>query len=161
MWEMQKKFPFIKEKNLIFLPKILIILLKRFTYNVETNDNINENIKLNNYFEFPLELSLNNDFDVIRQTKEKIENNYKYNLFGIILHEGTSNNWHYTSIVKDITKTWKYFDDKNVYNIDIAKLKKLSFGVDNDDAFIYENNSNAYLLFYKKKNDLYFEQFLR
>ena len=92
---MQKKFPFIKEKNLVFLPKIHIILLKRFTYNVETN----ENIKLNNYFEFPLELSLNNDFDVIRQTKEKIENNYKYNLFGIILNKGTSNNGHYTSIV--------------------------------------------------------------
>ena len=146
---MQKKSTFINEKNLIFLQKILIILLKRFKYNVETN----ENIKLNNYFEFPLELSLNNDFDVIRQTKEKIENNYKYNLFGIILHEGTTNNEHYTLIVKDITKTWKYFDDKNVHNIDIAKLKKLSFGMDNDDAFIYEYNSNAYLLFYIKKND--------
>ena len=77
------------------------------------------------------------------------------------MHEGTSNNGHYTSIVKDITKTWKYFDDKNVYNIDIAKLKKLSFGIDNDDAFIYENNSKAYLLFYIKKNDLYCEPFLK
>ena len=43
-----RKFPFIKEKTILFLPKILIILLKRFEYNVETK----ENVKLNNYFEF-------------------------------------------------------------------------------------------------------------
>ena len=53
-----KKFPFIKEKTLIYLPKILIILLKRFEYNVESK----ENIKLNNFFEFPLELCLHNYF---------------------------------------------------------------------------------------------------
>ena len=67
------------------------------------------------------------------------------------MHEGTTNNGHYTLIVKDITKTWKNFDDKNVQNKDSAKLKKLLFGIDNDDAFIFENNSNAYLLFYKKE----------
>ena len=78
-----RKFPFIKEKTILFLPEILIILLKRFEYNVETK----ENVKLNNYFEFPLELSLNNYFDI-----EKNQNNYKYNLFGIILHDGNTNN---------------------------------------------------------------------
>ena len=92
-----RKFPFIKEKIILFLPEILIILLKRFEYNVEAK----ENVKLNNYFEFPLELSLNNYFDIIEKNNEKIQNNYKYNLFGIVLHEGNTNNGHYWSILKN------------------------------------------------------------
>ena len=153
-----RKFPFIKEKTILFLPEILIILLKRFEYNVETK----ENVKLNNYFEFPLELSLNNYFDIIEKNNEKIQNNYKYNLFGIVLHEDNTNNGHYWSILKNNGEIWTCFDDKLVYNIDIVKLKQFAFGMDNnnDGDFIFENNRNAYLLFYIKKNNINCENFV-
>ena len=38
-----RKFPIIKEKTILFLPEILIILLKRFEYNVETKENVKSN----------------------------------------------------------------------------------------------------------------------
>ena len=83
-------------------------------------------------------------------------------MFGIILHEGNSNNGHYWSILKNNADTWTCFDDKLVYNIDIVKLKQLAFGIDNDnnDDFIFENNKNAYLLFYVKKNNFNCEKFV-
>ena len=71
-----------------------------------------------------------------------------------------TNNGHYWTILKDNTKAWKCLDDKLVYDIYIVKLKNLSFGMDNDNGFIYENNTNAYLLFYVKKNDFKCEKYL-
>ena len=106
-----------------------------------------------------MELCLNNNFDFIEKNNEKIKNNYKYNLFCIILNEGHPNNSHYWTILKDNKKTWKCFYDKLVWDIDNVK-KNLLFGLDNDNSFIYENIWNANLLFYVKKNDFNHEKFV-
>lgn len=70
-----------------------------------------------------MELCLNNNFDFIEKNNEKIKNNYKYNLFCIILNEGHPNNSHYWTILKDNKKIWKGFYDKLVWDIDIVKKK--------------------------------------
>ena len=64
--------------------------------------------------------------------------------------------------MKNNGEIWTCFDDKLVYNIDIVKLKQFAFGMDNnnDGDFIFENNRNAYLLFYIKKNNINCENFV-
>ena len=60
----------------------------------------------------------------------------KYNLFAIIQHYGTIENGHYTSICKN-NGIWYKYDDSKIYEIDIKEAQ----------------NSNAYILFYRRQTD--------
>ena len=52
--ECQKKFPAIKSQNFKTLPRMLIFVLKRFEFNYDTM----KRVKINDYYEFPLELDM-------------------------------------------------------------------------------------------------------
>ena len=79
---------------------------------------------------------------------------YLYNLSGVVIHSGTSENGHYYSIIKDHNKNnWYEFNDTNVKDYDIKDLSNEAFGgseiiyKDNKKETV-EKNTNAYLLFY-------------
>ena len=61
-----------------------------------------------------------------------------YDLFAVVLHSGALNGGHYTSLARN-KGTWYEFNDKFV-----IQLKK------NDERKII--NTNAYILFYEKRN---------
>ena len=61
-----------------------------------------------------------------------------YDLFAVVLHSGALNGGHYTSLARN-KETWYEFNDKFV-----VQLKK------NDERKII--NTNAYILFYEKRN---------
>ena len=86
------------------LPKILIIHLKRFKH---TNYSLK---KLNYFINLPVDIRL----DFLLKENEKYKENTMYNLFAIVVHVGTGNEYgHYFCVVKILGK-WIKFDDENV-----------------------------------------------
>lgn len=83
------------------LPKILIVQLKRFKI-------INQAQKKLNYcINIPHDIRL----DFLLKEKEKYKNNTLYNLYAIIVHVGSGNEYgHYFCIIK-IAGRWVKFDD--------------------------------------------------
>ena len=155
------------------LPKHLIIVLKRFEFDYDTM----QKIKVNDYCEFPRELDMepytqeylsyieklkvkkkdSNEDEVIIEKNITSENYYKYNLNGVIIHTGFADSGHYYSIIKDSNNcNWYEFNDTHVRYYDINDLPNEAFGGTNKQGKAQGANeklTNAYLLFYKRKED--------
>jgi ubiquitin C-terminal hydrolase len=91
-----------KKINFWKLPKILIIVLKRFT---------NDGKKIGNLIKFPFEL------DLSKYCVGYSKNKYKYNLLSVANHDGNLNGGHYYSYVKNMNDKWYRFNDTNVSQI--------------------------------------------
>lgn len=105
-------------------PKHLVIQFKRFSI-------INKKIEKNKeMIEFPIdELNLN------KYINQYSFNSTTYELYGLVLHSGSTEGGHYTSIVKNF-EGWHEFNDSSVYPVDRDSL----------------SSEDVYLLFYKKIN---------
>ena len=125
-----------KYSNFLTLPRIFVIVLKRF----EFNEILLRYIKINNYFKFPEIL----DFSKFITDKNSNNLNNKYVLFGVVIHKGLTYSGHYYTIIKeDNTNYWIKLDDASTNIVKDDDAKKIFFGE-------YENSENAYILFYKK-----------
>ena len=170
----QKKVNTLRRVCIKKLPKYLILVLKRFEFDFDTM----QKIKVNDYCSFPLELNMenytqeyltelekkkdhsyiiNNDSnqekDNIQKNKKNLDNYYKYNLNGVIIHTGFADSGHYYSIIKDHNSSWFEFNDTNVRNYDINDLSNEAFGGLEQQKNQNEKLTNAYLLFYKREAD--------
>lgn len=105
------------------LPEILIIGLKRFTYDGKRKNSSN--------IRFPLE-----NFDMNKYVYNYKKNTYIYDLYAVCNHTGRLEGGHYTSYVKVLNGEWYHFNDTS-----ISKIK-------NVESII---SPKAYCLFYKKK----------
>ena len=153
------------------LPKYLIIVLKRFEFNYD----IMQKSKLNDYCEFPNELDMepytqqylscqekirellkkDSNYQSEGLSIEKSDNIYKYDLNGIIIHTGFAESGHYYSIIKDPNhKKWYEFNDTQVNYYDENDIPNDAFGGVNKEGNTEgnEKQTNAYLLFYKRKD---------
>uniref|UniRef100_A0AAF5PTQ7 Ubiquitin carboxyl-terminal hydrolase n=2 Tax=Wuchereria bancrofti TaxID=6293 RepID=A0AAF5PTQ7_WUCBA len=82
------------------LPQVLVIHLKRFTFN---GDNWQKNDAYVTFNTFPL----------------KLQTEY-FSLYAVVNHRGSLNSGHYTAVVRNqITKQWLLFDDDVVAPIDV------------------------------------------
>ena len=113
----------VAEKNIMFfsLPDILIITLKRFSNNGRKNQVM---------VDFPL-----NDLDLSKYVVGYDKNSFKYDLYGICNHSGGSAGGHYTAYVKNANDKWYLFNDTNVDEVNLGKLK----------------SPQAYCFFYRKQ----------
>lgn len=115
------------------LPNVLIIQLKRFTYDIYSNE------KIDTFISFPLnELDL--DKYIIRDDNDPNQktSSTKYDLVAVSNHTGSLISGHYTTYAKSIqNQDWYLFDDRYV--------RKLN---SNNDVV----TKNAYILVYVKKN---------
>ena len=93
---------FSKRYTINRLPYVLILSLKRFKFNK------NSNFKLRQMITYPLY-----DLEMGNETIKK-----KYDLYGIINHYGSISGGHYTAIIKNKNKEWIMCDDNNVYKIE-------------------------------------------
>eukprot|EP00792_Barthelona_sp_PAP020_P000952 TRINITY_DN11597_c0_g1_i1.p1 TRINITY_DN11597_c0_g1~~TRINITY_DN11597_c0_g1_i1.p1 ORF type:complete len:790 (+),score=182.05 TRINITY_DN11597_c0_g1_i1:38-2407(+) len=86
------------------LPKVLIIHLKRFTKLISKNTLL---------VDFPIkELDME---PFVADIATKLNNNFKYDLFGVIQHGGTLSDGHYIGIAKNsIDNQWYEFNDSLV-----------------------------------------------
>jgi|TARA_Y100000389_G_scaffold197184_1_gene231276 ubiquitin C-terminal hydrolase len=102
-------------------PNILVIDLKRFTYD-------GKKIKK------PINLELDN-LDLSEYVEGYNKSSYIYELYGICNHSGGVLGGHYTATVRVYSGDWYLFNDTNVSKVD----------------FKGENNTAGYCLFYRKK----------
>tara|TARA_B110000305_G_C19458469_1_gene652541 strand:- start:3646 stop:4674 length:1029 start_codon:yes stop_codon:yes gene_type:complete len=121
----KEKINVVQKHTLWNLPRILIICLKRFSYDGRKN---------NSLITFPIV-----DLDV-----NKYVSGYKkkdlYDLYGICNHSGVVSGGHYTSYVKTNKNEWYLFNDTMVSKI-------LQQNIENTIM-----TNKAYCLFYRKKN---------
>ncbi|UJR25653.1 hypothetical protein I4U23_007004 [Adineta vaga] len=115
------------------LPEVLIIQLKRFTFDIRSSE------KIDTFISFPVdELDLSEY--IVKDDKNQEENNSstKYNLVAVSNHIGNLTSGHYTTYAKNRDdKQWYLFDDTNVTKV-------------NNDKDIITNN--AYILVYVRTN---------
>ena len=98
----EQKVSLTKWSKIISLPKYINFGLNRFTYDYNTC----ERIKLNNKFEFPLEINLKEFCDI--EGKNISDEEYLYELYGVIVHSGTPYSGHYYSYIRDMTGQGKW-----------------------------------------------------
>lgn len=113
------------KKRILFwsFPNILAIDLKRFNGRAQKNQI---------YVTFPLdELDLSNY--IIGYKKET----YKYELYGVCNHSGSTMGGHYTSYVKNANGKWYHYNDTSVSEVGL------------NESII---SPKAYVLFYRKIN---------
>jgi ubiquitin carboxyl-terminal hydrolase 8 len=107
-------------------PKIMVIVLKRFTPDGQ--------YKINQHIDFPVE-----NLNLSRFVRGYNPSSFVYDLFGICNHSGGPMGGHYTSFVKNSQNQWIHYNDRNVEIV-------------SEPANII--TPMAYCLFYRKKNNL-------
>lgn len=113
-----------KKLDLWRLPEIVVIHLKRFSYNRFLKN------KLETYVDFPIDnLDLSN---YIGSRNGELSN--RYMLYAVSNHYGSMGGGHYTAFVHHGGGQWYEFDDSHVFPISLEKIK----------------TSAAYLLFYRR-----------
>ncbi len=155
-----KKVAAYKRQNIKTLPNVLLIILKRFDFNVETM----AKVKINDYCEFPQDLDLEEftqegqtckdltkDLESGRLTQEDLTEDqrrllqrklpkyyYQYKLKGIIVHSGHADAGHYYSYIMDREKKdqdsprWLEFNDAEVRPFDPKDIPDETFGGEED-----------------------------
>ena len=153
-----------KRQNIKSLPNILLIVLKRFEFNLETL----AKVKVNDYCEFPHELDMK-DFtqegqaykeltkeigsgklseeDLTEEQKKLLHKKipkeyYSYTLKGIIVHKGHVDGGHYYSFIMDREneeipeeKRWVEFNDTIVNPFDPKDIPEEAFGGFENDGY--------------------------
>ena len=108
------------------LPQVLILQLKRFTYNLSDNMKITTKVSFGEVLDLQEFIS---DHDT-HQTG-------KYNLVAVLVHTGTLASGHYTTFARHLKRRcWYHFDDERVRPASL------------DEALA----SDAYVLFYERQN---------
>lgn len=134
-----------RTSRILKAPTVLIIQLKRFTYNVETE----KSEKINSRFEYPFEL----DLAPIMKTDHR---HVMYDLIGVENHIGDAGGGHYYSYVGRTKYEWYQFNDTRVEAFDQTKLLECTAGgIAKDESWCgqsFDITDNAYLLFYRKRN---------
>ncbi|KAL3536010.1 hypothetical protein ACH5RR_004471 [Cinchona calisaya] len=116
-----------KKLDLWRLPEILVIHLKRFSYNRFSKN------KLETFVDFPID-----DFDISNYMVHKNSQvSHRYMLYAISNHLGCMGSGHYTAFIRHGQSRWYEFDDSNVFHVSEKQIKK----------------SSAYVLFYRRISD--------
>ncbi|CAK58706.1 unnamed protein product (macronuclear) [Paramecium tetraurelia] len=147
--EVQRKIDAEKRCYFTKLPKTFIFHLKRFEFDFNTNTRS----KINDYWEFPLELNMfkwTRDNIVEHQQLEDFTE-YMYVLKGVLVHTGSAEGGHYFSYIRDGKNQWFEFNDKLITPFDTQNLKEKCFGGNQSNEWGIPNSKNAYMLFYEKE----------
>ncbi|ESO98933.1 hypothetical protein LOTGIDRAFT_113814, partial [Lottia gigantea] len=117
----------LKYSKVLELPEILCIHLKRFRHEFYSS-------KIGAYVAFPLE-----GLDMKHYLHKECQNEITiYDLTAVICHHGTAGGGHYTAYCLNyINERWYEFDDQVVTEVDVQQVI----------------NCEAYVLFYRKRND--------
>lgn len=116
------------------LPQYLLIQLNRFGFDQNRATKNNQSVRFSK------------DIDISKMMKVKSGISSEYELTGFILHSGTANEGHYISYEK-IDNKWFDFNDSSVKEVDEELALKTGYG-----SSLQNNMSNAYILFYKRKD---------
>lgn len=134
------------EKGVIFVsfPPVLHLHLMRFMYDPTTDTNI----KINDKFEFPERLNLD---DFLQKTGKTPAN---YVLHAVLVHSGDNHGGHYVVYInpKGDSK-WCKFDDDVVSRCTKQEAIDNNYGGHDDDLSV-KHCTNAYMLVYIREQDV-------
>ncbi|KAH7716481.1 Peptidase C19 [Aphelenchoides avenae] len=135
------------EKGVKFLsfPPVLHLQLMRFQYDPA----LDANVKVNDRFEFPEELILD---EFVDERGER--DDYTYLLHAVLVHSGDFHGGHYVVFINTNLKgnqKWCKFDDDVVSRATVRDAVNANFGGD-DPELMTRSYTNAYMLVYVKKN---------
>lgn len=111
------------KKGVIFesFPPILHLQLKRFEYDFQRD----QNIKINDRYEYPLEIDLEPYLDEKADRSEP----HIYKLHGVLVHSGDVHGGHYFVHIKpSVDGRWLRFDDDRVVPITDTEVLEDNFG---------------------------------
>ena len=114
-----------KGVRFLSFPPVLHLHLKRFEYDMQTD----ETIKLNDRYEFPLSLNLNAYLHEDVQEDERQD--YAYVLHSVLVHSGEVNLGHYCAYINTMENkknTWYKFDDETVLRVREKAAVNATFG---------------------------------
>ncbi|KAH7702336.1 ubiquitin carboxyl-terminal hydrolase [Aphelenchoides avenae] len=135
------------EKGVKFLsfPPVLHLQLKRYRY----DRTLEANVKVNDRFEFPEELILD---EFVDERGER--DDYTYLLHAVLVHSGDFHGGHYVVFINTNLKgnqKWCKFDDDVVSRATVRDAVNANFGGD-DPELMTRSHTNAYMLVYVKKS---------
>jgi ubiquitin carboxyl-terminal hydrolase 8 len=119
-----------KETQISLAPRILILQLKRFDYDLDSN------VKINIFLQYPLELDLAPYVSNFSSNDALL-----YDLIAVNLHTGSLSSGHYYTYAKNCENDqWYCFNDSSVVLMDFQRENIV--------------NQNAYILLYQKRQQL-------
>lgn len=125
------------------LPPVLHLQLKRYDYNWEQNTEV----KVNDRYEFPL------DLDLEKYVEQKGE--WKYALHGVLVHSGDLNIGHYYALIKpEQNSGWFKFDDDRVTKASMHEVLEENYGC--SEGTLLRRVTSAYMLVYIRLDSLDF-----
>lgn len=134
------------EKGITFehFPPVLHLHLLRFQYDPITDTNV----KINDRFEFPEQLNLN------EYLKEKESTPATYTLHAVLVHSGDNHGGHYVVFINPKGDgKWCKFDDDVVSRCTKQEAIDHNFGGNDDDIGV-KHCTNAYMLVYIRDSEL-------
>lgn len=132
----------------------LIFHLKRFDFDLVDM----KRAKINDHFEFPehIDVSLYNVDHLSDPAKPRQED--IFDLVGVLIHQGTSENGHYYSHIRERPsptggqRDWVEFNDRDVEKFDHTTIPYHAFGGWYDEQFqTQQKQFSAYMLFYQRR----------
>ncbi|KAL2540983.1 Ubiquitin carboxyl-terminal hydrolase 12 [Abeliophyllum distichum] len=145
------------KKGFLFIsfPPILQLHLKRFEYDF-IRDTM---VKLNDYFEFPLQLDLDiKDFKyLLPEAKRGFRN--LYTLHSVLVHSGGVHGGQYCAFIRpNLSHQWYKFDNERVTTVDAKEALEEQYGSKelmqtNPGLNDSQKCSNAYMLVYIRESE--------
>ena len=136
------------------VPDNVIFHLKRFDFDLVDM----RRTKINDYFEFPSSIDLSPyKVDHLSDPAAPRQDDV-FELVGVLVHQGTSENGHYYSYIRErpsshaVAATWVDFNDRDVTEFDPAHISFQAFGGWYEDQFQrHQKQFSAYMLFYQRR----------
>ncbi|PRT54580.1 Ubiquitin carboxyl-terminal hydrolase 21 [Wickerhamiella sorbophila] len=145
-------------KGVIFesFPPVLHLQLKRYEYDFLRD----VEVKINDRFEFPLDLDLQQfldpESDAVKEAAAKGEP-WEYALHGVLVHSGDLNAGHYYTLLKpEANGDWFRFDDDRVTRASLKEVLDDNFGGELPNSRGIKRITSAYMLVYIRKSRLEF-----
>ncbi|KAH3671658.1 hypothetical protein OGAPHI_000363 [Ogataea philodendri] len=150
------------EKGVVFeaFPSVLHLQLKRFEYDFEYD----QLVKVNDRYEYFDSLDLKPYLD---KDTEAYNENWEYELQGVLVHQGDVSVGHYYAMIKPTTKDeWFRFEDDRVWRVTPHEVFEGNFGADTltvdprkltreqQQEYQLKRHTSAYMLVYIRKNKI-------
>ncbi|CAA3015815.1 ubiquitin carboxyl-terminal hydrolase 12-like isoform X2 [Olea europaea subsp. europaea] len=149
-------------KGVLFIdfPPVLQLQLKRFEYDFMRDTMV----KINDRYEFPLELDLDRDNGKYLSPEADRSVRNLYMLHSVLVHSGGVHGGHYYAFIRPtLSDQWYKFDDERVTKEDMKRALEEQYGGEeelpqtnpgyNNTPFKFTKYSNAYMLVYIRVGD--------
>lgn len=154
------------KKGVVFrsFPPVLHLQLKRFEYDFMVDDLV----KIDDYYEFPDVVDLRPflDDDLPDEVKNQ---NWRYKLHGVLVHQGSISNGHYYGLIKPEAHEdlWLRFDDDKVWKATPTQVFQENYGAselpqahlrqltrNEQNEYLIRRATSAYMLVYYRESEL-------